>query len=266
MKATASINRFKTPNEGNRPTQETTGIQDLPIIGSWFFHHENEPIDMELVPGETKPQHSKSTYPVNILGMQQRMQERNLLDKPVCLEVELSASAYNLRAVPTSLTGLEPKALTRAVGHTGSIARYVHLDCIYLAGYEDIRSDETLLSSYVLSGCPDRIAIQNYGLPSANWTAKVHSQYKAAKRLQELVTFKKVGIVLFISPHDDATGKDMTLDQWKQVCDFAYAYSQVTQCDVNMWYDGDSSMPPYSSAAPFIDAYHQRFQDYEGVV
>ena len=251
MKAQAIINRFMADGDPT-PGVAVTGVEQLGYVHHAHLWQDGEPVDAKI---ENPSEWGKGEYPVNWGGTADRV--RGIVGThPVCLEMEIGPSVYDL----------ENNGDCSQVRHVGGVVGALGgVDCVYGQGWRTVRSLLADLSAYVLYGCPDRLAVPLYGGWSPNWGADRKHPIERAKRLADAITYKPVRLVLFISPHNPETGRDMDLREWRMVCQSTRQVCEWGDCDVVLWWDGGRDRPDYSEAEPHVAVYREVFVGFEGV-
>ena len=261
MKAQAIINRFVHDGDPT-PGASVTGVEQLGYVHSWHLWQEGETIDRQI---ESPSEWGKGEYPVNFEGLRGRVDSmtfewdlnRDMPDTPICLEMEIGPSVYDLIDIPTGIDHVAH--VGRVVGALGGV------DCVYGQGWRTDRPLHTDLAAYALYGCPDRLAVPLYGGWSPDWGHDRRNRIERAKRLADAITFKPVRLALFISPYNDNRGGDMGLEEWDRVCVSTRQVCEYFDADVVMWWDGGQDRRPYSDAEPFVAVYREAFAGFEGV-
>jgi hypothetical protein len=175
---------------------------------------------------------------------------------PVCLEMEIGSSTYDLNSVDDF----------SRVGHIGAVVGFFgDVDCVYGQGWRAEVDLEQDLAAYVLYGCPDRLAVPLYGGWSPNWGAERKHPVKRALRLSGSIAFKDVRLALFISPYDDVRKGDMDVHEWNKVCVSTRSVCEQSDCDVVMWWDGGPDRPDYAEAEPHVAVFREVFTGFDGI-
>ena len=251
MKAQAIINRFMAGGDPT-PGASVTGVEQLGYIHHAHLWQEGEPVDAKI---DSPSEWGKGEYPVNWEGLLERT--RDIVYKmPVCLEMEIGASTYDLKFADT----------VSHVMHVGAVSSVLGgVDCVYGQGWQSDNAVELDIASWVLYGCPARLAVPLYGGWSPNWGADRKHRIERAQRLANAITYKAVRLALFISPHDPETGRDMDLREWRFVCQSTRQVCEWGDCDVVLWWDGGRDRPDYSEAEPHVAVFREVFAGLEGV-
>ena len=269
MKAHAIINRFMADGDPT-PGASVTGVAQLGYVHHAHLWQEGEAVDAEI---ENPSEWGKGKYPVNWEGLSSRVDrvvegiaENDIgptMDTPICLEMEIGPSVYDLRAIEDVAKSPIPQVMHvgKAAGALGSV------DCVYGQGWRTPGSLVNDLAAYTLYGCPDRLAVPLYGGWSLNWASERQQPIERANRLADAITFKTVRLALFISPYDDGRKGNMDLQEWRMVCQSMRVVCEHFDADVVMWWDGGRDRPDYAEAAePHVAVFREVFAGFEGVV